>query len=72
MTLRINSNQLNTELLENIQNMFKDKDIEITVNEIDETEYLFRSPANKKRLLKAIDDVNHNRNIVIPEQTQFQ
>ncbi len=72
MTLRINSNQLNSEVLENIQNIFKDKEIEITVNEIDETEYLFRSLANKKHLHKAFDDVENNRNIVIPDQEQFQ
>lgn len=72
MTLRINSEQLNSELLENIKNMFRDKEIEITVNEIDETEYLFQSPENKKRLLRAIDDVESNRNIIIPDQTQFQ
>jgi len=72
ITLRINSEQLDAELLENIKKMFKDKEIEITVNEIDATEYLFRSASNKKRLLTAIDDVKNNRNIVIPEQSQFQ
>ncbi|MBE9591312.1 hypothetical protein IM753_10075 [Moraxella sp. K127] len=29
----------------------------------DETEYLLSSPANAKRLLKAIDDVKHGRAI---------
>ncbi|MBI3194346.1 MAG: hypothetical protein HYZ34_07770 [Ignavibacteriae bacterium] len=64
MTLRINSEQLNTELLDNIKNMFREKEIEITVNEIDETEYLFRSPANKKHLLKAIEDVEQGKNLI--------
>ncbi len=64
MTLRINAEQLDTELLQNIKTMFKDKEIEITVNEIDETEYLFRSPENKKRLLKAIEDVEQGKNLI--------
>ena len=72
MTLRIHSDQLNIELLDNIRNMFREKEIEITVNEIDETEYLLRSPENKKRLLRAIDDVENGRNIVIPDQAQFK
>jgi hypothetical protein len=28
--------------------------------------------ANRKRLLEAIDDVEHDRNIVIPDQEQFR
>lgn len=52
--------------------MFRNKKIEITVNEIDETEYLFRSPANKERILRGIEDVENNRNIIVPDQKQFQ
>jgi antitoxin YefM len=49
--------------------MFKDKDIEIVVceaaqSEEDETAYLLRSPANRNRLLKAIEDVAHDRNLM--------
>ncbi len=65
MTLRINSEQLNIEILDNIKRMFQEKEIEITVNEIDETEYLFRSPANKKHLLKAIEDVEQGKNLIL-------
>jgi PHD/YefM family antitoxin component YafN of YafNO toxin-antitoxin module len=34
------------------------------VNEIDETEYLFRSPENKQRLLQAIEDVEQGINLI--------
>ncbi|MBI5214856.1 MAG: hypothetical protein HY960_03820 [Ignavibacteriae bacterium] len=64
MTLRMNAGQLNSELLEKIQDMFRDKEIEITVNEIDETEYLFRFSENKRRLLNAIENVELGKNLI--------
>jgi PHD/YefM family antitoxin component YafN of YafNO toxin-antitoxin module len=42
------------------------------VYERDETAYLLRSPANRERLLRAVADVEAARNIVEPEQEQFQ
>ena len=49
--------------------MFKNKEIEIAVCEAseieeDETAYLLKSPANRERLLKAIENVDANHNIV--------
>jgi len=49
--------------------MFKNKDIEIAVcegyqNEEDETAYLLKSEENRERLLKAIENVDQNRNLV--------
>jgi antitoxin YefM len=49
--------------------MFKDKEIEIAVceadqSEEDETEYLLKSPANRDRLLKAIENVARSHNLV--------
>ena len=49
--------------------MFKNKEIEIAVceagqSEEDETTYLLKSPANRERLLKAIENVAHERNLV--------
>ncbi len=32
--------------------------------EVDETDYLSSSPANKAHLLKAMDNIAHNRNLV--------
>jgi len=42
------------------------------VSEADETEYLLRSPANRERLLKAIEDIEHNRNLIVPDQQPFR
>jgi antitoxin YefM len=44
--------------------LFKDKNIEIVVSEVDETAYLLQSEANRQRLLKAIQHVNDQQNLV--------
>ncbi len=68
----INADELDESLLESIKAQFKHKEIEIVVFERDETAYLLRSPANREQLLRAIEDVEKNRNIVIPNQEQFK
>lgn len=69
---RLNADNLNEDFLEDLKAIFKHKEIEIVVYERDETAYLLGSPANRRHLLEAIADVEHNRNIVIPDQEQFQ
>lgn len=61
-TYRLNANDLDNKFIEAIKYLFKDK--EIAIYEADETEYLTRSEANKKRLLEAIENVKLNRNLV--------
>jgi antitoxin YefM len=61
---RLKASELNHQFLEGLKATFKDKDIEIIVSEIDETEYLLKSPANKQRLLSAIENVNNNTNLI--------
>ncbi len=63
-TYRMNSNELDHRLIETLKNLFKDKEIEISVYEIDETEYLLKSQANRERLLEAIKNVNNKKNLV--------
>jgi len=69
---QLNADDLNEDFLEGLKAAFKHKDIEIVVYERDETAYLLRSPANREQLLKAIGDVEQSRNVVVPEQEQFQ
>ncbi len=69
---QINADELDENLLNSIKALFKNKEIEITVSERDETAYLLRSPANREHLLRVIDDVEQNQNIITPEQEQFQ
>ncbi|MBI5184935.1 MAG: hypothetical protein HZA01_04325 [Nitrospinae bacterium] len=66
---RINANKLDNGFVKALKEMFKNKEIEIAVCETseieeDETAYLLKSPANHGRLLKAIKNVAHNRNLV--------
>jgi antitoxin YefM len=69
---QLNADDLNEDFLESLKSTFKHKDIEIVVYERDETAYLISSPANRSRLLEAVADVEHGRNIVVPHQEQFQ
>ena len=69
---QINANDLNDALIESIKTLFKDKEIEITVTERDETEYLLRSPANREFLLRAKERVDAGIGLITPDQGQFQ
>ena len=66
---KMRANELDNHFLKSLKEMFKNKEIEISVSEAaqieeDETEYLLRSSANRNRLLKAIDNVAQNQNLV--------
>jgi antitoxin YefM len=69
---QLNADDLNEDFLEGLKASFKHKEIEIVVYERDETAYLLRSPANRSRLLEAVTDIEQNRNLVTPDQKQFQ
>jgi antitoxin YefM len=63
-TYRLNANELDEKFIQSLKTLFKDKDIEIMVNEVDETAYLLRSEANKERLLIAVENVEKRENLV--------
>ena len=59
---KINADELNENFIASIKAQFQHKDIEIAIcetaqTEQDETGYLLRQPANKARLLEAIDNI---------------
>jgi len=61
-TYRLNTDELDDDFLDSLKALFKGKTIEIAVCEAeneaqDETAYLLRSPANRKRLMEAIENV---------------
>ncbi|MEK7671720.1 MAG: hypothetical protein AAB344_05830 [Bacteroidota bacterium] len=77
MTYRLKASELGENFLQSIKALYGNKLVEIYVAEVngedeDETEYLMSSPENKRRLLESIDDIKNNRNIIIPDQSQFQ
>jgi len=63
-TYRLKANELNSRLLKSIKAQYKDREIEIVVSEYDETEYLLRSEANKKRLLESWQNVKEGKNLI--------
>jgi antitoxin YefM len=69
MIYKMKAEELDSRFLRALKTMFKDKEIEIAVceadqSEEDETEYLLKSPANRDRLLQAIENVARSHNLV--------
>lgn len=63
-TYRLNSRELSVELIQSIQAAFKDKNIEITVtDQVDESDYLLSSDANKNHLYKSIEELEQGKGI---------
>lgn len=61
---RLNVNELNEQFIQALQMLFRDREVEITVTEVDETDYLLRSEPNRRRLLQAIKNIDNGKNIV--------
>ena len=61
---RLNVNELNEQFIEALQALFKDREVEITVTEVDETEYLLRSEPNREQLLQAIKNIDNGKDLV--------
>lgn len=71
-TYRLNTNELDEKFIQSLKALFKDKDIEIMVSEVDETAYLLRSEANRERLLKAIENVHKGENLIEVKMDDLQ
>jgi antitoxin YefM len=64
-TYRLKAEDLSETLLNAIKSTYHDRQIEITVQEVeDETDYLLSSPANSAHLLSAIKNIENNSNLV--------
>ncbi len=68
-TYKLKANDLNEDFLLSVKALFHDKIVEITIcdsaeSEEDETEYLLKSPANRQRLLDAIDNIERRQSII--------
>lgn len=61
---KLNAAELDSQFLESLKLLFRDKTIEIVVTEVDETAYLLQSPANRNRLLQAIENVKNGKHLV--------
>ena len=63
-TYRLKANELDEQFIAGLKATYKDKDIEIIVYEVDETEYLLKSEANRTRLMEAKANIEHKTNLV--------
>jgi antitoxin YefM len=61
---RVNANELDDRFLESLKALFGDRQIEIVVSSIDETDYLLGNEANRSHLLRAIQNVEERKNLV--------
>lgn len=64
VTYRLKASELDQTFIEKLKAKHGDQEIEITVHEIDETNYLLKSDANRERLLNAVESVNQGNNLV--------
>lgn len=67
---KLKADDLDSRCLRALKALFKNKGNEIVVSETaeieeDETAYLLKFPANRDRLLKALDNVAHDRNLAV-------
>ena len=61
---RLKANELDEQFIAGLKATYKDKDIEILVYEINETEYLLKSDANRDRLMKAKANIENKTNLI--------
>lgn len=61
---RLNASDLDENFLTSLKMLFQDKEIEIIVYDVDETDYLSQSETNRQRLLTAIQNVEQGENLV--------
>lgn len=54
--IRINSDNLSADVIEAIKKMFPHKNIEITINPADETEYILNDPEYAQELMERVEE----------------
>jgi antitoxin YefM len=70
---KLKAKELDKSFIDSVKNLFKDREIEISIKPTqDETEYLLSSPANKKHLLEAINEVKKNKNLICFTGVEFE
>jgi hypothetical protein len=63
-TIRINTDMLNSDIIEGIKKMFPHKTVEITVQPVDETDYILSNPAYANELHERITEYNAKKQVI--------
>lgn len=73
-TFRLNTKELDAKFLNTLRILFGKKKIEIIITDVsdDETDFLLADPKNKSHLLKAIEEVKQNKNLVRFSGKEFE
>lgn len=69
---RLNAEELDYQFFESLKSLFKNKEIEIAVSEVDETAYLMRSAANRRHLLQAIQNIEDGTNLITVDINELE
>ena len=67
---KLRADELDEHFISTLKHQFQNREIEIVVSEAvnvaeDETAYLLRSPANRERLLQAIENIAQGRDLEV-------
>ena len=63
-TYILTKDELNYEFLDNLKKMLNGSEIYLSVECLDETEYLMKSEKNHERLIQSINNANSNKNLI--------
>jgi antitoxin YefM len=61
---RLKANELDEKFIAGLKETYKDKDIEIIIYEVNETEYLLQSEVNRQTLMQAKTNIDNRTNLV--------
>ena len=64
ITYRLRADQLDENFIEDLQKTYKNKEIEIVVYEVNETQYLLKNRANRQKLLQAKNNIEQGISMV--------
>lgn len=64
-TIRINTDNLTSDIIEGIKKMFPHKTVEITIQPADETEYILSNSDYAEELLRRIEEYNTKKQTII-------
>ena len=63
-TIRINTDNLTTEIIDGIKKLFPHKTVDITIQPADETEYILSDPGYANDLLERIENYNNKKQAI--------